>query len=133
MTLLPRAAAWRNDLHVGVDRLHARVHAFVEEVLEQPLTRHLPRHVLGVHHFLALAVARRRGGGVVEQRLIELLAVTPLLPRFRFIPGHRYSSGWLKFCSPSRTLKPSPPGAGTVERGSTRCWESMFMNMNIGF
>src|SRR6185436_2841187 len=132
VAMLPRAAARRNDLHVGVDRLHARVHALVEQVLEQPLARHLPRHVLGMHHLLALAVARRRGRRVVEQRLVELLAATPLLPGFRFVPGHCYSSGWLKFGSLSRALKFSPPGAGTVGRGSTRCWNSMFMNMNIG-
>src|SRR5712692_4475052 len=125
MAVLPGAAARRDDLHVGVDRLHARVHALVDEVLEQPLARHLPGHVLGAHDLLAFAVPRRGRRRVIQQRLVELLVVAALLPRFRFVPGHVYSSL-------SLTLKPSAPGAGSVGRGSMSCWNSMFMNMYIG-
>jgi hypothetical protein len=39
----------------------------------------------------------------------------------------------VKSSSSSRTRYPSAPGAGVVGRGSTSCWNSMFMNMNIGF
>jgi hypothetical protein len=44
-------------------------------------------------------------------------------------PFSRRGCSW---SSASRTLKLSPPGAGCVGRGSTWCWNSMFMNMYIG-
>src|SRR3970040_770705 len=83
VTMLPRAAAGRNDLHVGVHRLHPRVHRLVDQVLEKPLPRHLPRHVFGMDDLSTLRVPRRRRRCIIQQRLIELFVGRPLPPRFR--------------------------------------------------
>ena len=88
MTVLAGAAAGRNHLHVGVDRLHARVHLRVEQMLQEALPRHFPRHVFRAHDLAALGVTRRRLRRVVEQRLVELPAGRARQPRLRFIPGH---------------------------------------------
>jgi hypothetical protein len=93
--VLPRAAAGRNDLHVSVHRLHARVHLLVEQVLQQPLARHLPRHILGAHDLPASRVARRLACNLVQLVLVEPARRPALQPRFRFAPGHDGHSGWL--------------------------------------
>src|SRR6516165_8489146 len=144
--VLARPRPRRDHLHVGVDRLHARVHLFVQEMLEQSLPRHLPRHVLGMNDLLAPGVARRPRQRVVQQVLIEISVQRAAEPGPCFIPSHflplaafasvpsqpPQSCGWLWSSSSCRGTKLPWVADGVFGRFSTVCWNSMFMNRYIG-
>jgi len=56
MAMLARTATRRDDLHLGVNRLHPSVHLLVEQVLEQALPRISHDISSGCTIFLRLAL-----------------------------------------------------------------------------
>ena len=88
VAVLARMTARRDDLHVGVDSLHARIHLLVDQVLEDALPGHFPGHFSRPDNLLALGVSFRSGLRVVQHVLIERIVFGAVNPDRGFSPGH---------------------------------------------